>query len=112
MLCQSCNQPIDPQRIAWCQSKGFPCKYCADCSKARKAQKAQAFNPPAQVDEQKWHDIAVSKIVHNFMLEGMKKDMKPKDAANLAVEMYNAQKTAVNFILEKEKMSKTSDPWA
>lgn len=55
-------------------------------------------------DEQKWHEIAVSKIVHNYMLEGMKKGLKPEESANIATTYYFAQKAAVNFILNKEKL--------
>lgn len=70
MQCKSCNGPIDQGRIDWCNSKGFPCKYCKECSDARKAAKStQNFQKQHEPD---WDRISFGKISHGFLVEAYK----------------------------------------
>lgn len=104
MQCAKCNGTINQGRVDWCQSKGFPCKYCKSCSEANKLAKAQSggSSPSPKKDDTDWHAIDVSKIVYGYMMEAYKTGKSPREAGNSAYEWYFTQDAVVKSILKKE----------
>ena len=117
MNCKRCDKEIDQGRIEWATERGYQVKYCKECSDKYKQEKAEEnrsqYHGSTEVaattvinnsnEDQKWHEIGVSKIVHNFMRDAYNQGKNPKQCATEAKELYLHQSETVKSIIESEK---------
>ena len=109
--CQTCRQPIDPDRVSWAESKGYTVKYCRSCSEAKKEQRqnvSRADPQQGRMTKEEWNEIGVSKIIHNFMRDAYNQGKTPAESAEIVRDLYKKQKEVVNDLTGKGRMRTVS----